>query len=80
MPFSSATGMARAVASGRKAFVFSCRHPLERQITTAARRRFEPALGANEFAGGRAWWAHLAFDPMNIQLTISNNQIEESSS
>jgi hypothetical protein len=27
--------------------------------------------------GGRRWWAHLAFTRTNIELTISQNQIEE---
>ena len=31
-----------------------------------------PALG-----GGRTWWAHFAFTPINIALTIHKNQFEE---
>jgi hypothetical protein len=28
-------------------------------------------------AGGRTWWAHLAFTRMNIGPTVLGNQIEE---
>jgi hypothetical protein len=27
--------------------------------------------------GGRRWWAHLAFSPMNIELTIVKKEFEE---
>jgi len=27
--------------------------------------------------GGRAWWAHLAFTRINIELTILKKEIEE---
>ena len=27
--------------------------------------------------GGRTWWAHFKFTPINIELTIPKNQVEE---
>ena len=36
-----------------------------------------PREAPNEVAGGRTRWAHLEFIPINIQLMIPNNQIED---
>jgi hypothetical protein len=35
------------------------------------------STSVNMGCGGRSWWAHIKFIPINIQLTISKNQIEE---
>ena len=42
-----------------------------------ARPRFEPALGAEEFAGGRTWWAHINLTRINIEPLTLCNQVEE---
>ena len=34
-------------------------------------------LAAPPRGGGRSWWAHFTFTPINIALTIHKNQFEE---
>jgi hypothetical protein len=51
------------------------RQAVDRALACASvRRRQPPMVGA---AGGRSWWAHLAFTRINIAPTILRKKIED---
>jgi len=48
-----------------------------RQGLPTAEGRFERRAGFNLPRGGRSWWVHFNFPPVNIELTFLRNQMED---
>ena len=51
--------------------------PADLQECDSARPRGAPEFNCRARAGGRRWWAHLAFTRINIELTFRKKEIEE---